>query len=300
MVGAPLVAALAVALAGCGGGGRPESQFHRVHFRASDGVLLDGRIFGSGGRVGVVLVHMGRPGDSQADWTESARLLSREGYVVLSFDRRGVCPRAGAGCSRGTDDYASSWRDVVGAVDFLGERGTQRSIVVGASIGAMSSLYAAAAHRIEPAGLIELAGINHASGYDFDRAQIRGIRGLKIFLSARDDILRRSRRRARVVPLGLAAEAARTAAGLRPRHRPPARGKPSPQARRGVDRAVREGSVGLGQTPCGCRRAPQALGELRRRLSPPETPRPVPVRAAGRVQARLAAEAEQILHREDR
>jgi hypothetical protein len=188
MLRPPFAAALAVALAGCGGGGRPESTFQRVHFRASDGVLLDGGIFGSGGRVGVVLVHMGRPGDSQADWTGIARLLSREDYVVLSFDRRGVCPRAGAGCSRGTDDYAASWRDVVGALAFLRERGIRRSVVVGASIGAMSSLYAAAKHRIEPAGLIELAGINHASGYDFDRSQIHGIRGLKVFLSSRDDI----------------------------------------------------------------------------------------------------------------
>jgi dienelactone hydrolase len=182
------VAALLVA--GCGGGGtggRPESQFRRVHFRASDGVLLDGRIFGSG-RAGVVLVHMGRPGDSQADWAGLARLLAREGYLVLTFDRRGVCPRAGAGCSRGTDDYPSSWRDVVGAIDYLGRKGIGKTVVVGASIGAMSSLYAAATHRIQPAGLIEFAGINHASGYDFNRGQLRGIGGLKVFLSARDDI----------------------------------------------------------------------------------------------------------------
>jgi predicted alpha/beta hydrolase len=188
---APVAAAVLVALAGCGGddthSGR-ESQLERVHFRASDGVLLDGRMFGSRGRGGVVLVHMGRPGDSQADWAGLARLLARDGYLVLTFDRRGVCPRAGAGCSRGTDDYASSWRDVVGAIDFLRGRGIRKAVVLGASIGAMSSLYAAATHRIEPAGLIEFAGINHASGYDFDRAQIRGIGGLKVFLSSRNDI----------------------------------------------------------------------------------------------------------------
>jgi dienelactone hydrolase len=80
------------------------------------------------------------------------------------------------------------WQDVVGAVSYLDRRGVRKTVVVGASIGAMSSLYAAAAGRIEPAGVIEFAGINHASGYDFDRGQIHRIRGLKAFLSARADI----------------------------------------------------------------------------------------------------------------
>ena len=178
--------AVALALSGCGGAGA-EAPNERVHFRATDGVLLDGRVFGHG-RVGVVLVHMGRADDTQRDWWATARRLARRGYLALTYDRRGVCPRRGAGCSQGSNDYQASWRDVAGAVAFLRRRGVEKAVVVGASIGAMASLYAAATGRIEPAGVIEFAGINHASGYDFGRAQICRIRGLKVFLSTRADI----------------------------------------------------------------------------------------------------------------
>ncbi len=150
-------------------------------------MLLDGRLFGSG-RLAVVLAHMGRAGDSQADWEGLARKLARRGYLVLTYNRRGVCPRGGAGCSTGVDEYAESWRDIVGAVAFVRSRHARRIVVAGASIGAMAALYAAAHAQVEPDGLIEFAGINHASGYDFTQREIRRIRGRKLFLSARADI----------------------------------------------------------------------------------------------------------------
>jgi len=183
-------ALLAVTGAGCGSrGAAPPSApgFERVHFRATDGVRLDGRLYGRG-RAGVALVHMGRGGDSQLDWQQFARLLAAKGYLVLTYNRRGICARTAGGCSGGVDDYASSWRDVVGAFRFLERKHVARTVVIGASIGAMSSLYAASEGLIEPAGLVEFGGINHASGYDFDRAQIRRIGGRKLFLSSREDI----------------------------------------------------------------------------------------------------------------
>jgi pimeloyl-ACP methyl ester carboxylesterase len=184
------VIAAACLLAGCGEG-EPQServpaQFERVHFRAADGVRLEGRLFG-GGRFGIVLVHMGRGGDSQAGWLELARRLSRN-YLVLTYNRRGVCPGGRAGCSNGADDYASSWKDVVGAARFIRSKGAERIGFVGASIGAMSTLYAASQRGIDPIALVEFAGINHASGYDFDRADLQRIPGHKLFLSSRQDI----------------------------------------------------------------------------------------------------------------
>jgi pimeloyl-ACP methyl ester carboxylesterase len=176
-----------VLVTGCGGGGRTSPEWRRVHFRASDGILLEGRLFGNGETV-VVLSHMGREGDSQRDWFGVARLLADKGYRVLTYDRRGVCPGAGAGCSHGIDDYTLHWKDVVGADRHLRRHGAGRVVVVGASIGAMASLYAAARGAIEPDGLLEFAGINHASGYDFTRAELHRIGGRKLFLSARDDI----------------------------------------------------------------------------------------------------------------
>ncbi len=140
-------------------------------------MLLDGRLFGRG-KVGIVLTHMGRPGDTQCDWLGLARALAGKGYLVLTYDRRGVCPGGMGGCSAG----------VVGAGNFLRRKGARDIVLAGASIGAMASLYAASAGRIEPVALIEFAGINHASGYDFNPRQVARIGGSKLFLSARDDI----------------------------------------------------------------------------------------------------------------
>src|SRR5207244_4218079 len=66
-IAATTICALALVAALCGGGTAASAGFKRVHFRASDGVLLDGRLFGSG-TVGIVLSHMGRRFDSQVAW----------------------------------------------------------------------------------------------------------------------------------------------------------------------------------------------------------------------------------------
>jgi pimeloyl-ACP methyl ester carboxylesterase len=188
--GAAALAALMLAGAvapACGNGDASSEQwFRRVRFQASDGIRLDGRLFGSGS-VGVVLSHMGRAGDSQRDWAPLARALARRGYLALTYNRRGVCPRGGAGCSQGLDDYGNAWRDAAGAVAFLRRQGAGDVVAIGASIGAMATLHAAAVGAIEPVGLVEFGGINHASGYDFERSDIARIGGRKLFLSSRGD-----------------------------------------------------------------------------------------------------------------
>ena len=95
-----LVVALALMLPTCGRGDHnadtPGSR--AVSFESSDGVELDGRLFGEGG-TGVVLAHM-RPAD-QRSWYAFARRLADQGYLVLTFDFRGTCPGGEGGCSSG-------------------------------------------------------------------------------------------------------------------------------------------------------------------------------------------------------
>jgi dienelactone hydrolase len=175
-------------LAACGGaaGNSSPTQGEPVEFAAADGIGLTGRVFGEGS-VGVVLAHMGRPGDMQADFYPLARALAERGYLALTYNRRGVCSPSGRECSQGFDDYASSWKDVVGAAELVRSKGTRSVVLVGASIGAMASLRAAASHRLEPAALVEIGGVNHASGYDFSREQLRELEGAKLFVSSADD-----------------------------------------------------------------------------------------------------------------
>jgi hypothetical protein len=104
-----VVCSLALLASACGGDHADGEAWTRVHFRATDGVLLDGRLFGDG-KVGVVLTHMGRPGDTQADWSSVAQTLAGKGYAVLTYNRRGVCPGGAIGCSRGSHRYDLDWK----------------------------------------------------------------------------------------------------------------------------------------------------------------------------------------------
>lgn len=184
------VVLLIVFAPGCGGSdSKTEAPLagELVRFRAADGVRLEGRTFG-GGSTTVVLSHMGRGGDSQVDWYPVARALASEGYLALTYNRRGVCWETAEGCSRGTDDLAQSWKDVVGAYRYVRERGAAHVILVGASIGAMSSLHAASRTHLDIDGLVEIGGINDASGYSFERKDLADVAGAKLFVSSEEDI----------------------------------------------------------------------------------------------------------------
>jgi pimeloyl-ACP methyl ester carboxylesterase len=159
----------------------------KVSFRASDGVQLAGRLFGSG-PIAVVLAHMGREGDSQIDWFPVAARLADSGYSVLTFNRRGVCPGGLAGCSHGQDVLVDSWRDVLGALAFVRRRGARSVFIGGASIGSMASLYAI--ERAEPnvGGLIWVSGVDFGAGYDFRRSDVEQVLGPKLFVSGVDDV----------------------------------------------------------------------------------------------------------------
>lgn len=164
----------------------PPAGSRKVRFGALDGVGLEGRLFGSG-TTGVVLAHMGNAGDSQADWYGVAGALADRGYAVLTFDRRGVCPGGFDGCSSGSDNYLNHWKDVVGAVGFMTEKGIGRVFIGGASIGAMASLYAAERLGRNVAGVIWVSGLDFASGYRFERSDVRRVDVPKLFISGSGD-----------------------------------------------------------------------------------------------------------------
>ena len=151
--------------------GDPTKGSTIVSFRAADGVQLNGRLFGNGD-VGIVLSHMGDPENNQADWFSFAQTLASGGFLVLTYDRRGVCPGGSAGCSEGNDYAADAWKDVIGAVGFLKGKGAARVIAIGASIGAMESLRAAEEPDSRIDGLVWIAGVLSNGGYEFHQAEV--------------------------------------------------------------------------------------------------------------------------------
>ena len=201
-------AVLAAVLAGCGGSQPAKAPRHErralapippagqggpagakaVGFRAGDGVGLRGRLFGRG-RDAVVLAHMGNLPDNESDWYPLARRLAREGYLVLTYNRRAVCSgdTHTYDCSGGPNDFGTSWQDVIGAVKFVEAQGARRVALGGSSIGGTAVVYAAQTGRIHPAALFSLAGVNHTSTYSMDRADVERIPGAKLFISARRD-----------------------------------------------------------------------------------------------------------------
>jgi len=152
-----------------------------MHIRGDGGFRLEGRLFGSGA-VGVVLAHMG--GGDQSQWLEMAGLLATNGYLVLTFNRRGSCPGGELGCSEGNED-AGSWRDLAFVVERLREAGAQRVVVGGASLGAMESLYALS-RGLDADGLIWVAGIDLFEGVAVTE-QMRGLRIPKLLIAGELD-----------------------------------------------------------------------------------------------------------------
>jgi len=157
------------------------SMSESVRFRGAGGIDLEGRVFGSGD-VGVVLAHM-RPGD-QSQWFEFAALLADHGYLVLTYDRRGVCPGGELGCSGGKASD-SGWEDLAFAVDLLRSRGASRVVVGGASLGAMESMYALT-RRLDADGLIWLSGVDLYGGVPVTK-QVRAVRVPKLLATGEFD-----------------------------------------------------------------------------------------------------------------
>jgi len=155
-----------------------------VHFR-SGGATLAGRLFGSG-RTGIVLSHMGPANSDQTAWWPMAALLARHGYLVLTYDYRGICPGGAAGCSTGTVNSVNGTADVNAALDFLRSRGARRLVVGGASIGAMGSIDVAS-RRTDLAALISVSGVEFAGPFVLDRTVLQRIPCPKLFVAGKYD-----------------------------------------------------------------------------------------------------------------
>jgi acetyl esterase/lipase len=174
-----VLAALAVAAAGCGSDshpaargpssprstaasatpaagpscGEPGERTHSIRFRTSDDVTLAGAVVGSG-PVGAVLIHE-YPLD-HCGWWPYARYLARHGVHTLLFDLRcfgdSACP----------DGRGHATTDVASAMAELRRRGARRIALVGASMG--GAIAVVAAPRLRPAAVVDLSGERDTAG----------------------------------------------------------------------------------------------------------------------------------------
>lgn len=175
----------AIALVACGEPPPPDLSGSRaVTFESSDGVTLEGRLFGDGS-TGVVLSHM-QPAD-QRSWFAFANRLADEGYLVLTYDFRGYCPGGEGGCSQGELQIPAIWQDVLGAMDFIRSQGATTVALVGASMGGTASLVAAGQEGTDVAVVITLSAPASIEGLNADAALLQRVDANKLFIAGVGD-----------------------------------------------------------------------------------------------------------------
>jgi pimeloyl-ACP methyl ester carboxylesterase len=166
---------LAILLAACAGGEEPPLG-RTFRFDTEDGIELTGEIRGSGG-AGIVLAHA-FPAD-RGSWAEFADYLQGKGYLTLTFDFRGY------GDSAGERDIPEIWRDVLAAASALRERGADRIVLVGASMGGTASLIAAS--RADVNGVVTLSAPTTFMGLSAPPEVLAAIDEPKLFVAAEGD-----------------------------------------------------------------------------------------------------------------
>jgi alpha/beta superfamily hydrolase len=162
--------------------GTPDTPALILHFRAADGVQLDGALLGSG-PVGAVLLHE-YPGP-MCGWWPYAVYLAQHGIHVLLFDFRclglSACPPGGR---------ADPVADTAGAMRSLRSRGARSIALIGASLGGVVAVLAGA--HLRPAAIVDLSGERNLTGLlpgpPLDAfAAGPGVRAVALFVVARAD-----------------------------------------------------------------------------------------------------------------
>ncbi len=159
-----------------------------VTFRTQDGTRLAGRVFGpESASAGVVLAPM--VASDQSAWFDFADRLGLQGYRVLTFNLRGICPGGDAGCSNGTVSPGEASQDVQAAQAFLRSRGVSRFGLVGAGLGGTASLVTAAQPGSGVSVVITLSAVTADSGLAASPDVMQTITAAKLFLAGSDDTL---------------------------------------------------------------------------------------------------------------
>ena len=151
-----------------------------VSFDTEDGITLGGTLIGLGDTA-IIFSHM-FPSD-QTSWHPLAQLAADEGYLALAYDYRGY------GASGGEVDIAAIERDVGAAYDFLRQRGAQRIVLIGASIGGSASIKFAASGPQGVVGLVVVSGPQEFQGLQVSSSDLAALALPSLWLSARNDTL---------------------------------------------------------------------------------------------------------------
>jgi pimeloyl-ACP methyl ester carboxylesterase len=180
-----LLLCVLVAAGAATAGAAPERSAHgcvrggELWFSAADGTKLVGHRFGRG-TTAVILAHQSE--GSLCDWLPYARRLAARGYFVFPIDFRGYGfsqLRTGRAANR----YAA---DLAAAVKAMRRLGKKKVILVGASMGGIASLVAAANVAPPVDGVVSVSAPARFRGMDAVKTAPR-LRVPVLYVAAEDD-----------------------------------------------------------------------------------------------------------------
>ena len=154
----------------------PEITAEAVSFDTEDGVKIAASLF-EGGDVAVLLAHQGSFRADQTSWHPFARTIAAEGFTALTVDFRSY------GLSEGERHRSLHVNDLNAAIQFLRDRGFERIVCMGASMGGTACIESALNSNTDLAGLAIVASTMGAvDPADFSRLTLP-----KIFVCAEDE-----------------------------------------------------------------------------------------------------------------
>jgi pimeloyl-ACP methyl ester carboxylesterase len=152
-------------------------QPREVHFKASNGLLLDAWLYGHG-KTAVVCAHAF--GESKVAWDLLVRRLVPAGYMVLAFDFEGH------GGSQGSKSFGNLVIDLRAAIDFVRQQGAEKLVLAGASMGGWAALNYASAARGSVEAVVTLSA-PLSLGMELTDAELRSSSMPKLFMNTTFD-----------------------------------------------------------------------------------------------------------------
>lgn len=180
----------ALILAGCGassadaGGPAPTPtaaptappQPGTFYFATSDGVTLDGEIFGRGK---TALIFSNGKGLTMGTWETVAQALATHGYMSFLYDYRGL------GQSQGRDDPARRENDLRAAAASARAHGADKIVLIGSSFGGLIS--GTLAQEVHAEAIVLLSAPLRDSGISLSDEELRALTMPKLLMTSTRD-----------------------------------------------------------------------------------------------------------------
>jgi dienelactone hydrolase len=174
------IVALVVTVGGCAPAA-PPADGPSAGIPAADGVSLRGHVFGSG-TTAVVLSNMGD--NDPGPWEQFAPQLARRGYTVLTYSFR--YPLLTHTFFSPTN-AVQTVPDLAGAVTYVRSRGARHVVLVGASLGGITTGKVAASTH--PDAVVIMAAEQDLAGYDLavSPTELAQLTQPKLFVASEQD-----------------------------------------------------------------------------------------------------------------